>query len=214
MKTVSTHVDDYLKLYPFLSKFLRLGVINYKALARHIEPEISTMVGQKVSVGAIAVSLQRLKKRDQHKIESLIGRLRGVTVVSDLVAYKVPDPAGTHKFLSIALDAESGLDKPFAVAVNSGTSDILFAEKSASDYLIKNHHLSLMPEAGRYSALIVTREILNETETGGLSYPLVVLAENGILVVAVVATFAEEVIIVDDIDADTSAAILRRAMWR
>ncbi len=52
MHTISKHVEDYMREYPFTSKFLRLGILNYKAMARSIEPEISKKIGEKVSIGS------------------------------------------------------------------------------------------------------------------------------------------------------------------
>jgi hypothetical protein len=207
MKTVSSYVDDFMKEYPFLSKFLRQGIINYKALARFIEPDISKMKGEKVSTGAIAVSLQRMHQRDQHKLESLIGRLRGVQVVTGLIVFAATDQMPMQTLYSRALKAGESFQDPFILPIGS----LLFVEKMVAKELSPGVGL---PAEARYTALIVERERLHETEVGGLSYPLLVLAEHGLLVKAVSATFSQEVIIVDEAIADSAASVLRHAMWR
>ncbi len=207
MKNISSHVEEFMKEYPFLSKFLRQGVVNYKALSRTIEPEISQRIGEKVSTGAIAVSLQRLHHRDKDKLYSLIGRLRGVRVVSRVAMYSVQDTARLYAYLA-DIYKNDAIDRPFILVIPNETSVELYAEKLVDGIFVsKKSDLSL-------SALIVSRETTNKTEIGGLSYPLQVLAEHGVLVNAVAATFNEEIIIIEEYLTDRAASILRHSMWR
>lgn len=210
MKNISSHVEDFMHGYPFLSKFLRQGIVNYKALARSIQPEISQRIGEKVSVGAIAVSLQRLHTRDKDKIYSLIGRLRGVRVISNVTACTFQDQAQVYQVMS-SLYTDSGLQQPFVVVMPTEEGALLFAERIAGE---KFEHMTTLNKAEKLTALVITREITEDTEVGGLSYPLQVLAEYGILVRATSATFNEETIIVNEDSADQAASILRHAMWR
>jgi len=205
MKTVSTHVEDYMMEYPFLSKFLRQGILNYKALARQIEPEISKLKGEKVSVGAIAVSLQRLKQRDQDKLYSLIGRLRGVKVVTGVKVLQSSPDVPFYELVARAAQSSKEFEDPFMLSIGN----MLFVEKMVASVIAKEKI-----DTASYTALIVTREITHVTEFGGLSYPLQVLAEHGVLVKAVSATFSEETIIVDEAAADKAASVLRHALWR
>ena len=208
MKTVSSYVDDFLREYPFLSKFLRQGVINYKALARHIEPDISKAKGEKVSTGAIAVSLQRIRARDKDKLVSLIGRLRGVHVVTGLVVFQPTEQIPLHVLTEKARSAAADYQDPFILPIGT----LLFVEKMVASELIGTG--ASADTKAKYTALIIERELLHDTEVGGLSYPLQVLAEHGLLVKAVSATFSQETLIVDETIADQAASVLRHAMWR
>lgn len=214
MRKISGHVEDFMRGYPFLSKFLRQGIVNYKALARMIEPEISAKVGEKVSVGAIAVSLQRLHARDKDKIYNLTGRLRGVKVISNLTAFSSNNPSAIYKILS-SLHTAAHLHKPFALVLSTEPETVFLVEKSAKEpFYIHATQLGLLEQDLRFAGLIVSRERLSNTNYASLSYPLQVLAEHGIEVRAVSATFSEEIIIVEEVMADKAASILRHAMWR
>lgn len=215
MKTVSAYVEEYLHEYPFLSKFLRQGVINYKALARQMEPIISKKVGQRVSVGAIAVSLQRIKLRDQDKIYSLIGRLRGVTVVTGVSAYTSTDHSKTLQVLQELLTKDASITAPFVLTIRAHSEVLYLVEQTVANALFSSAaDLGLSLQKDKQAALVVTRELLNNTEVGGLCYPLQVLAEHGILVNAASASFNEEVLILDESNADKAATILRHVLWR
>ena len=215
MKTISTYVQNFMQEYPFLSKFLRQGIVNYKALARRIEPEISKAAGQKVSVGAIAVSLQRLKARDQDKLYTLIGRLRGVTVITGVSALTVTDIAAERALTTALFESTAQLDSAFFILVRSHVGMVFFVEKTVCSSLLKASNANYtVKETTTYAALIISREILHPTEVGGLSYPLQVLAEHGIAVKALSATFTEEVLFLDEAIADRAASVLRHAMWR
>jgi hypothetical protein len=212
MKTISTHVEEHMREYPFLSKFLRQGIVNYKALARFIEPDISKRIGVKVSVGAIAVSLQRLHYRDKDKLVNLIGRLRGVKVISNISVFSTQDREAAYA-AAARLHRDKSLEKPFATLFIGDEETLVLAEKFAAEAF---HGPAFHKEEIKLTALVVTREVFEDeqAEVGGLSYPLQVLAEHGVLIRAVTATFNEEIIAVEEAVADRAASILRHAMWR
>ncbi|MDB5184289.1 MAG: Aspartate kinase [Candidatus Saccharibacteria bacterium] len=200
--------------YPFLSKFLRQGIINYRALARDMEPEISGRAGVKVSVASIAVSLQRLHHRDADKIESLIGRLRGVVVVSDISAITVAPEVPMYAIAAQLIADNRQIKNPFCLVLRGYAETTCLAEKALLPTLLRAVGPDVRQQQDNLVALIITRELLHTTEVGGLSYPLQVLAEHGLLAREVTATATEEIITVDAALADQAAAILRQAMAR
>jgi hypothetical protein len=214
MKTISQHVEDYMREYPFLSKFLRQGVVNYRALARKIEPEISTKAAQKVSIASIAVSLQRLHHRDKNKIFSMIGRLRGVVVVSDIYAFTVPEDPAAYTIARQLIGEGVGIQNPFCVVIRGHTETTYLIEEALAEKFLEMMRTKVRTQRKSLVALVITRELVHKTEVGSLSYPLQVLAEHGVLVRYVAATQNEELIIIDDEAADRAASILRQAMER
>lgn len=214
MKTISKHVDEFMRSYPFLSKFLRQGIVNYKALARSIEPEISKSVGERVSVGAIAVSLQRLHYRDKNKLHPLIGTLRGVKVISNISVFSCSCIEIANSVFSHLLQKPLP-EKPFFMMLSADNEVMIMIEKflvHELDDFVQQKQLVISKDG--LAALVVTREIQSPTEVGGLSYPIQVLAEHGIMVDAVSATVKEQVLFVHNKAADEAAEILRRTLWR
>ncbi len=214
MKTVSEHVEDKMRESPFISKLLRIGLFNYKALARYMEPEISATIGEKVSVGAIAVALQRLHYRDKDKLINLIGRLRGVKVISNISVFRAPASVKYFKLLA-ALESDETLDAPFFAVIRADTDVVLVMEKFVREkFLALGGSSDYKEEDVNLTGLVITRERVSGQEVAGISYPLLVLSENGIDAKAVSATHDEEIILVEEAVADRAAAILRHAMWR
>ncbi len=203
-----------MKEYPFLSKFLRQGVINYRALAREIEPEISRNATQKVSISSIAVSLQRLHQRDKSKMHSLIGRLRGVVVVSDVHSLTTSSDPRIYQIANKVINENTTVHDPFCIILRGNSETTCLVEKALVKKFTEMLGANNVQDNGGLVALIVTREITHPTEVGGLSYPVHVLAEHGILTQSIVATQHEEIIIVDDAVADQAATVLRKAMER
>ncbi len=217
MKSISSHVEDFMHEYPFLSKFLRLGVVNYRALARQIEPDITSRAGQKVSVAAISISLQRIHTRDKDKIHSLIGRLRGVNVVTGVSAVTIPSMETGYGLVVQALQA-SGLSSPFCRLIQGHAETTLIVEAALKQPLMRVLSDTSLENQCTYdhnlTALTVTRELLHETEVAALSYPLQVLAEHGIKTLFVTATLHEETIIVAANDSERAVEVIRQSMAR
>ena len=144
----------------------------------------------------------------------MIGRLRGVVVISDVYSITIPQDIAIYAVAQKVISAESGIQNPFCVILRGHTETTCLIEKALAGKLSESIGPKIIAQQAGLAALIVTREIVHQTEIGGLSYPLQVLAEHGILARNVTATKHEEVIVIDDKDADMAASILRKAMER
>src|SRR5262249_7750509 len=106
------------------------------------------------------------------------------------------------------------IKNPFCLTIRGHTETTFLLESSLTDDIEKLVGPKVHKRQNKLVALIVTRELLNDTEIAGLSYPLQVLAEHGVLVIYVAATLQEEIIVVENNAADKATQILRNAMAR
>lgn len=63
MLTISDRVEQWIGQHPFHAGFLAEGLMNASALGRVIQPELEAASGEKVSLEAITLALNRLGKR-------------------------------------------------------------------------------------------------------------------------------------------------------
>lgn len=209
MKTISSHVEDYIKRRPFLAKYLNRRVINYRALARTIRTDIQERTGEPVSLEAIAISLQRLA--GQLKVDMQpIGVLKGTVLISNLnmLLYKkgnVPDEimnmAGSSNGFWQCVQDE---DKT-AIIINDALYEQLPAE--AKNLVIERiAHLTALE--------IQLVEGTHSTKPGSLVYATSVLAENAIPILQVLSTTNTQFIIIEEKYIDEAVRLLRSSLAR
>ncbi len=66
---------DVASRYPFVLDGLREGVVNYRAVARHIKPEVEDRVGRDVDIEAVTTAVRRYGEelQDDALIKEYIG---------------------------------------------------------------------------------------------------------------------------------------------
>ena len=206
MKTISGHVQQYMKQRPFLTKYLTTGVINYRALARRIQPIIADQIGEAVSAESIAVSLQRLSKQAQ--AVQPIGVLAGVQLISHLHVVNFSDQRAAEEVIEVA----ASLPGEFCNLVRGSqeltvvVADTLYQQLPAELLQSQTSHLK------NVIALVIRQLDQTEPKVGRLAYPLSVLAENAIPVVMSLSTCNEQLILVEDGHVDQAVKLLRKSL--
>jgi len=68
---------DVVSRYPYILDGLREGVVNYRAVARHVKPEVEDSVGRDVDIEAVTTAVRRYGEELQEGVEEY-ERVRGV----------------------------------------------------------------------------------------------------------------------------------------
>jgi hypothetical protein len=211
VKTVSDHVHEYMKSRPFELRLIRRGVINYRALARHMRPEISKRKGEMVSIESIAIVLQRIHQTDKHIPTHPIGSLRGVHIISDLCGITFSVSPRLHEIVENIFRVYSRTNDHF-IAFSRGQFEAMFIV----DERIKDNVIAILGHQGvvihDQLGAISTRQINDKSSLGTISYPLGVLSENSIPIETVIATTSEILVITKEIHLDNAAIALRSAI--
>lgn len=100
MITITDHVKQWVTSHPFHAGFLADGLINASALARIIKPEIEKSLGERVSVEAITLALNRHGKSTVNlptiDYDQYLGE---VSVQSNLALLTIPQTDRKEHFL-------------------------------------------------------------------------------------------------------------------
>jgi hypothetical protein len=207
MKTVSSHVEDYVKKRPFLSKYLERRIINYRALAKYIRKDIESRVGERISIESIAISLQRLSSQITIDTQP-IGILKGVSVISNLniVVFAQQD--------ATSLVSDSTQAGFFSITIDNAEITIVL-DDSAYKNLPAGVHQREKAHTTQVTALEV--ELIDNTheqKVGSLVYPTTLLAENGVPICLILSTNTKQFIIIEDQYVEEAVKLLRTSLAR
>ncbi len=91
MKTTTACVEEIILEQPFIEEALSLGIINYSALAEHLQPAVSKRLSKTVKSGAIMMALRRyqapISVSNSPKMKQTLKNLGDITVRSNLVDF-------------------------------------------------------------------------------------------------------------------------------
>lgn len=91
MITIADRVRDWINLHPAYAKHMREGLLNYSALARQIKPELERASGERFSIEAVTLALNRAAKQDNQASYLDYSQFIGeVSVQSGLAALTIP----------------------------------------------------------------------------------------------------------------------------
>lgn len=91
MKTIASCVEEIIITQPFIEEALSRNIINYSALAEHIQPLIEKRLHKAVKTGAIMMALRRysppLHASNTQKMQRILKNLGDITVRSNLTDF-------------------------------------------------------------------------------------------------------------------------------
>lgn len=91
MKTITSCVETIVSEQPYLEEALSKGIINYSALAEHLQPSIEKSLNKSVKTGAIMMGLRRYAVpshlNNSHVIKNALHQLGDITLRSNLSNY-------------------------------------------------------------------------------------------------------------------------------
>ncbi|MEP0262998.1 hypothetical protein [Dokdonia sp.] len=91
MKTIASCVEEIIITQPFIEEALSRNIINYSALAEHIQPLIEKRLHKTVKTGAIMMALRRysppLHASNTQKMQRILKNLGDITVRSNLTDF-------------------------------------------------------------------------------------------------------------------------------
>lgn len=137
MITISDKVREWVKQNPTYAQYMSEGLLNHSSLARRIKPEIEQSIGERVSVEAITLALNRYAK--QMVAEGIVdyaSYIGEVSVQSGLSVLTIPQ-------------SESSMDQFFVAARRL---------HEQNEYMVYTRGLW-------YTALIGRTEVIDELET-------------------------------------------------
>jgi hypothetical protein len=215
MKTVATCVEAIVLRQPFLEDALSKEIINYSALAEHLQQQVSDQLGRPVKTGSIMMALRRYKdklkiSRPFYKMETLLHQLGDITLRSNLsdftfrnseslihsqadILNKIKDKS--HIFYTFT----RGILESNIIISSSEKQDVLDSFKSEKCLEIKENLSAI--------SLILPK---NNTKVAGLYYQILKrLAMQNVSLYEVISTTNEFTIVVEDNVVDNAFSIIK-----
>ncbi len=184
--SVSDTVRLYLKMKPYMHEALRNGVVNFSAMARLIQKDLSIKSQNAVKVALIryADSLRKAEWSTEEKALSVLEENQ-VTLL-DGVRVIIAD-----KKLDIENNAE----------VKTESYYIYLTRKDAARGMTKQQKSHLMKVNSNCSAIIVYSGENLEKVSGVVAFMASVLSEEGINVIELISCYTETIFVVNRYDA-------------
>lgn len=208
VQTISSHVQQYMQTRPFLSKYLAGELLNYRALARRIKPHIEQQTGESVSIEAIAISLRRLGTQLQTN-QRPIGTLHGIQIIPNLTLINM-----NHADECQSIQLQPKLPQEFCEIITGVDSSLLIVSTSLYGRFETNNILhNPTTKINEMNALVLHQtDQQASSHIGRLYYPLGVLAENNIPVLASTATLSEQLLFIEERYTDVACKLLRASL--
>ena len=202
MITIKSHIDEILKKEPFVLENIKNGLINISALARQIEPELSKIVGKKLNVNAIIMSIKRMEIEEIKKSRPLKKQLKKIgdlTVKSGLIDYSFQNTPEfekmSSKFSMKQLTNTNGFHTlckgvhETTVIISENLKNIF--EKSLGDIPYQSRQENL-------ASITIQLPKLNTEVTGLYHHLLGIITWRGISIIEVISTTHELTIILKE----------------
>ena len=203
MKTIASCVEEIIITKPFIEEALSLEIINYSALAAHLQPAIANRLGKPIKTGAIMMALRRYNPpaavSNTRKMQHLLQHLGDITVRSNLTDFTFqnsPTLIQSHAKILEQITTNRSIFYAFTRGISESNIIISTSEKEKIAPSFKQERQLDIQE--NLSAISIDLPHDNST-VSGLYYQLFKrLAWEGIALHEVVSTTNEFTILVKD----------------
>lgn len=218
MITVPEVVEELVKQSPFLEEGLALGIINYSALARQLQPQIREKLYKDIREGAIVMALKRLSGKLQSRqapASSLLHKLSDITVRSNLIEFTFTNsPTLVEKQCRLLTEAaqEKGAFLTFTHGVFETTLIVSAGLEKEAERVFTGENLRSKIADLSSITLILPRESVSQA---GVYYQILKsLAWEGISFTEVVSSLTELTVILENSQVDRAFSVLKNLSRR
>jgi predicted regulator of amino acid metabolism with ACT domain len=208
---ISEATRKVLTKYPYLDKYMAMGVVNYRGLARTILPEIAREVGLKPNVLSIVTALRRTptkKKQEKSELEAILAK-SSVNLKYDMAAATVSLGRSDMEI------TKEKLLKEGTYILLQGMESLTIIADDPSIKKVREHLGNKVLEIYSNLAIVVVKSPREITKTPGvIAYLANILAIEKINVVEMMSSHAETAFIVEERDALRTIEVLRREIKR
>lgn len=215
MKTVASCVETIILSQPFLEEGLSKRIINYSALAKNLQEEVSLKLGKPIKAGAIMMALRRYNdllavSKSYHGMTSLFEQLGDITLRSNLSDFTFKNSntlINSHSSILNKIKNKDHIFFTFTRGIFESNIIISSSENDAVKKSFKNEHsLSLKEDLSAISLTLPK----NNTKVSGLYYQILKrLAWHNVSLYEVISTTNEFTIVVEDAYVDSAFSIIK-----
>lgn len=210
--SISEATKKAVKKYPYLEQFMGAGVINNRALARILLPEISKQLGTTPNIQSVVSSLRRLPQSkgilDDRLLRKILSKSK-VNLKYDMSALT----------LNVRLVDKTGImdkltPKDTYILLQGLETLTLIGEDTLIKGLSTNIHKKAL-ELSKNLSIVIVESPKEITKTSGvLAHLANILALEEINIVEMMSSHAETAFIVEEKDALRTVEVLRKEIKR
>jgi aspartokinase len=215
MKTVSSCVEAIVLARPFLEEGLSKEIINYSALAKVLQDDVSAQIGRPIKTGAIMMALRRYNdklavSKSYYGMSALLGQLGDITLRSNLSDFTFKNSntlINSHSTILNKIKDKSHIFFTFTrgilesnIIISSSENEDVLKSFKGEDCLDIKENLSAI-------SLILPK---NNTKIAGLYYQILKrLAWENVSLYEVISTTNEFTLVVEDAYVDSAFSIIK-----
>jgi aspartokinase len=214
MKTIASCVEEIIITQPFIEEGLSKNIINYSALAEHLQPIIEKRLHKSIKTGAIMMALRRynppIHASNSLKMQRILKNLGDITVRSNLTDFTFqnsPTLIRSHAKILEQITTDRGIFYAFTRGILE--SNIIISSSEKNKIITSFTEETQLDIQENLSAISINLPHDN-SKVPGLYYQLFKrLAWEGIALHEVVSTTNEFTILVKDIMVDSAFSVIK-----
>ncbi len=215
MKTISSCVSEIIAGQPYLEEALSKKIINYAALAEHLNPLVASMVHKPVKDGAILMALRRYASPTDTKkslrLQEVLSSLGDITVRSNLAVFTFLNSGSLIQRHASVLSEVAQDHQTFYAFTRGIFESTLIISASEEATIRKQFYNETILEYQDTLSAISIRLPKGNTAVVGLYYQLFKrLAWEGISLQEVISTTNEFIILVNDNLVDKAFSAIKK----
>jgi len=204
---ISKSVEEVVEEYPALSYYLSRKLINYRALAREIQPKVAERVGREVKIQSIVTALRRLNfEKREERLREILSRSE-ISLVYDLcLVTSSLTPETPKKVLEIHNKLEDYILLQGLAFITVITKEEHF------DFLRRLFRQEILAKAKELAGVVVKSPAEIAFIPGVISRLTSVISAEGINIVEMLSSYSETLFVVAEKDALKCINAIRREM--
>lgn len=214
MKTIANCISEIIASKPYLEEVLSLKIINYSALAEHLNPLVEKMLGKPVKSGAILMALRRYSPptdtKKSMRLQEVLSYLGDITVRSKLIVFTFQNSLTlikNHAALLGSVEQNPHVFYTFSRGIHESTLIISSSEKENIEKFFKSE--VTLGYQQNLSAISIRLPKGNNTVAGIYYQIFKRLAWEGIALSELISTTNEFIILVEDHLVDRAFSIIK-----
>ncbi len=204
---ISKSVEEVVEEYPALSYYLSRKLINYRALARVIQPKVAERVGREVKIQSIVTALRRLNlEKREERLKEILSRSE-ISLVYDLCLVTSSLTRDTPKKV---LEIHNKLEDYILL---QGLAFITVITKEEHfDFLQRLFRQEILAKAKDLAGVVVKSPAEIAFIPGVISRLTSVISAEGVNIVEMLSSYSETLFVVAERDALKCINAIRREM--
>ncbi|MFT5891039.1 MAG: aspartokinase [Dokdonia sp.] len=214
MKTIASCVEEIIITQPFIEEGLSKNIINYSALAEHLQPIIEKRLHKSIKTGAIMMALRRynppIHASNSLKMQRILKNLGDITVRSNLTDFTFQNSSTlirSHAKILEQITTDRGIFYAFTRGILE--SNIIISSSEKNKIITSFTEETQLSIQENLSAISINLPHDN-SKVPGLYYQIFKrLAWEGIALHEVISTTNEFTILVKDIMVDRAFSVIK-----